>query len=74
MQVLLAHFVLTANVDASIIVIQNNTSFTIKDQASFAKEVLPLYFKHNNMASFIRQLNMCMLILSYLMPDFYLMT
>lgn len=36
----------------------NGESFRIKDQARFAKEVLPLYFKHNNMASFIRQLNM----------------
>ncbi|XP_055941304.1 heat shock factor protein 3-like isoform X2 [Argiope bruennichi] len=33
-------------------------SFIIKDQARFAKELLPQYFKHNNMASFIRQLNM----------------
>lgn len=31
----------------------------IKNQSQFAKELLPMYYKHNNMASFIRQLNMC---------------
>ncbi|XP_076847748.1 heat shock factor protein 4 isoform X2 [Brachyhypopomus gauderio] len=34
------------------------SSFHVFDQGSFAKEVLPKYFKHNNMASFVRQLNM----------------
>lgn len=33
-------------------------TFIIKNQAEFAKHLLPLYYKHNNMASFIRQLNM----------------
>ncbi|XP_031759585.1 heat shock factor protein 1 isoform X6 [Xenopus tropicalis] len=33
-------------------------SFHVFDQGQFAKEVLPKYFKHNNMASFVRQLNM----------------
>jgi HSF-type DNA-binding len=37
---------------------QNGVSFTIRDQARFARELLPLYYKHNNMASFVRQLNM----------------
>ncbi|XP_064466484.1 heat shock factor protein-like isoform X2 [Ornithodoros turicata] len=36
----------------------NGQSFVIHNQTQFAKELLPLYFKHNNMASFIRQLNM----------------
>lgn len=39
--------------------LQNGTSFHVFDQGRFAKEVLPKYFKHNNMASFVRQLNMC---------------
>ncbi|XP_046359925.1 heat shock factor protein 1-like isoform X1 [Haliotis rufescens] len=37
---------------------ENGTSFHVYDQSRFAREVLPLYFKHNNIASFIRQLNM----------------
>ncbi|XP_076358385.1 heat shock factor protein-like isoform X2 [Tachypleus tridentatus] len=36
----------------------DGTSFIITNQAQFAKDLLPKYFKHNNMASFIRQLNM----------------
>lgn len=37
---------------------ENGQSFIIHNQTQFAKELLPLYFKHSNMASFIRQLNM----------------
>lgn len=36
----------------------NGLSFIIQNQSRFSKEVLPMYFKHSNMASFIRQLNM----------------
>lgn len=38
---------------------QSGNSFHVLDQGQFAKDVLPKYFKHNNMASFVRQLNMC---------------
>lgn len=38
---------------------QEGNSFLVLDEQRFAKEILPKYFKHNNMASFIRQLNMC---------------
>ncbi|XP_077288589.1 heat shock factor [Arctopsyche grandis] len=34
------------------------TTFIIKNQIDFARKLLPLYYKHNNMASFVRQLNM----------------
>lgn len=33
-------------------------SFVIKDQAQFWYNILPVYYKHNNMSSFVRQLNM----------------
>ncbi|XP_066507672.1 heat shock factor protein 1 [Hoplias malabaricus] len=34
------------------------SSFLIVDQLHFSKDVLPLYYKHSNITSFIRQLNM----------------
>uniref|UniRef100_A0A8B9Q3S4 Heat shock transcription factor 1 n=1 Tax=Apteryx owenii TaxID=8824 RepID=A0A8B9Q3S4_APTOW len=41
-----------------LLMAQSGNSFHVFDQGQFAKEVLPKYFKHNNMASFVRQLNM----------------
>ncbi|OWK60519.1 Heat shock factor protein 3 [Lonchura striata] len=38
---------------------RNGENFCILDEQRFAKELLPKYFKHNNISSFIRQLNMC---------------
>ncbi|KAJ6661480.1 hypothetical protein lerEdw1_014389 [Lerista edwardsae] len=47
-----------ADTDALICWSPSGNSFHVFDQGQFAKEVLPKYFKHNNMASFVRQLNM----------------
>ena len=37
---------------------EEGTSFIIKNQPEFARSLLPYYYKHSNMASFVRQLNM----------------
>ncbi|XP_062393179.1 heat shock factor protein isoform X2 [Sardina pilchardus] len=37
---------------------QDGCSFLVLDELRLSKEVLPLYYKHSNMTSFVRQLNM----------------
>jgi len=36
---------------------EDGTSFTIWNTHAFQKDILPQYFKHNNLCSFVRQLN-----------------
>lgn len=53
------YFVTTFLDSLIVLPFQDGRSFIIQNQAQFAREQLPLNYKHNNMASFIRQLNMC---------------
>ena len=46
-------------VDANKKHLQTGCSFHIQEPYAFCKNVLPQYFKHNNLNSLIRQLNMC---------------
>ncbi|XP_061756425.1 heat shock factor protein 2 [Nerophis ophidion] len=47
-----------ADTDELICWSQQGNSFLVLDELRFSKEILPKFFKHNNMTSFIRQLNM----------------
>ncbi|KAF6210857.1 hypothetical protein GE061_013968 [Apolygus lucorum] len=51
------HMVSDSSCDDLICWSEDGTSFIIKDQVRFCSQLLPRYYKHNNMASFIRQLN-----------------
>jgi len=43
-----------------ILIFQSGLSFHIMDPYAFCSNVLPQYFKHKNLNSLVRQLNMCM--------------
>ena len=42
---------------------QDGKGIVIKQEEQFARNVLPKYFNHNKFCSFMRQLNLCKLII-----------
>eukprot|EP00794_Sanderia_malayensis_P019255 gene19255-21183_t len=46
------------DVDELISWSKNGTAFCIHDPTILSKDILPMYYKHNNFTSFVRQLNM----------------
>mmetsp|Transcript_60985 Transcript_60985/g.101385 ORF Transcript_60985/g.101385 Transcript_60985/m.101385 type:complete len:350 (+) Transcript_60985:104-1153(+) len=53
----LFQIVSASNTDSCIQWTTKGDSFVISDPDTFARDILPTYFKHNNIRSFIRQLN-----------------
>lgn len=49
--------IIHSNLHTEYIFIDSNDLIHIPDINTFSKEVLPLYYKHNNYKSFLRQLN-----------------
>jgi hypothetical protein len=49
---------LACSVSQCITWADDNCSFWVSNIEQFARDILPIYYKHNNYASFVRQLNM----------------